>query len=289
MPSAASIAPARRSIHGARPRFKGVAVTGLPLTLIVRRPDGVEYRRAAVEDQGGGGRALSLPLVSGAATGTWRVQAYADPKGDAIGETSFLVEDYVPERLDADVKPKRTALRSGEPAELDVEARYLYGAPGAELEVGGSITVRPATQHAIPGLAGYRIGLTDESVEAVKNDIDEKATTDAAGKASLAVTLTEPETTLPLEAEIVVSISEKRRPRHQPRRHAADPAQGQRRRRQGLFEDGTLGDGQTAGFDVVMATGEGRRLARTGVKWTLSRVQRNYQWFFQDGKWAYEA
>ncbi len=268
---------------------KGVAVTGLPLTLVVRRPDGVEYRRAAVEDQGGGGRAFSLPLVGGAATGTWRVLAYADPKGDSIGETSFLVEDYVPERLDADVKPKRTALRSGEPAELDVEARYLYGAPGAELEVGGSITVRPATAHAIPGLAGYKIGLTDESVEAVKNDIEEKATTDAAGKANLAITLTEPETTLPLEAEIVVSISENGG--RGINRVVTLPIlpKGNVVGVKALFEDGALGDGQTAGFDVVMATGEGRRLARSGVKWTLSRVQRNYQWFFQDGKWAYEA
>jgi alpha-2-macroglobulin len=268
---------------------KGVAVNGLPLTLVVKRPDGVEYRRANVEDQGGGGRAFSIPLVSGAATGTWRVQAYADPKGDAIGDTSFLVEDYVPERLDADVKPKRTALRSGEPAEIDVEARYLYGAPGAELEVGGTVTVRPAAEHSVPGLQGYRIGLTDESVEAVKTDIDEKQTTDAQGKAALAITLTEPETTLPLEAEIAISISENGG--RGINRVVTLPIlpKGNVVGVKPLFESGELGDGQTATFDVVMATGEGRRLARPGVKWTLSRVQRSYQWSFQDGRWAYEA
>ena len=54
---------------------KGAAVSGLPLTLVVRRPDGVEYRRRQVEDQGAGGRAHSIPLISGAQTGTWRVQA----------------------------------------------------------------------------------------------------------------------------------------------------------------------------------------------------------------------
>jgi alpha-2-macroglobulin len=268
---------------------KGIAITGLPLTLVVKRPDGVEYRRQAVEDQGGGGRAFSIPLVGGASTGTWRVQAYADPKGDAIGETTFLVEDYVPERLDADVKAKRTALRSGEPAEIDVEARYLYGAPGADLEVGGTVTVRAAAEHAIPGLKGYRIGLTDESVEAVKNDIEEKATTDARGKASLGITLTEPETTLPLEAEIALTISENGG--RGINRVVTLPIlpKGNVVGVRALFEDGTLGDGQTATFDVVMATGEGRRLARPGLKWTLSRVQRNYQWFFQDGRWNYEA
>ncbi len=267
----------------------GAAITGLPLTLVAKRPDGVEYRRQLVEDQGGGGRAWSLPLVGGASTGTWRVQAFADPKGDAVGETTFLVEDYVPERLDAELKPKRTALRSGEPAEIDVEARYLYGAPGAELEVGGSVTVRPASTSAIPGLEGYRIGLTDETVEPAKSDIEEKQTTDARGRASLGLTLNEPETTQPLEAEIALTISENGG--RGITRSVTLPIlpKGNVIGVKALFENSNLGDGDTARFDVVMATGEGRRLARTGVKWTLSRINRNYQWFFVDGRWNYEA
>ena len=42
---------------------RGAAVTGLPLTISVKRPDGVEYRRRQVEDQGAGGRAHSIPLI----------------------------------------------------------------------------------------------------------------------------------------------------------------------------------------------------------------------------------
>ncbi len=268
---------------------KGVSVTGLPLTMVVKRPDGVEYRRQAVQDQGGGGRAWSIPLVGGASTGTWRVQAYADPKGSAIGEVTFLVEDYVPERLDADIKPRRPALRSGEPAEIDVEARYLYGAPGAELEVGGQITIRAASDHAIPGFKGYRIGLTDETVEAVKNDIDDRQTTDAQGKARLSLALAEPATTLPLEAEIALSISENGG--RGITRTVILPIlpKGNVLGVKPLFEDGALGEGQTATFDVIMGTGEGRRLGRPSVKWTLSRIQRNYQWFFRDGSWNFEA
>ncbi len=44
---------------------KGAAVTGMPLTIIVKRPDGVEYRRQVVQDQGAGGRALSVPSSPG--------------------------------------------------------------------------------------------------------------------------------------------------------------------------------------------------------------------------------
>src|SRR5262249_16605480 len=63
---------------------KGVAAQGTPLTLVVERPDGVEYRRTVVADQGLGGRNLDVAITSTASTGTWRVAAYADPKGPAI-------------------------------------------------------------------------------------------------------------------------------------------------------------------------------------------------------------
>ncbi|SEG32704.1 alpha-2-macroglobulin family protein [Bosea lathyri] len=268
---------------------RGAAVTGLPLTISVKRPDGVEYRRRQVEDQGAGGRAHSIPLLSGAATGTWRVQAYADPKGPAIGEVTFLVEDYVPERLELTLTPKAPVLQAGEPAEVDVNARYLYGAPGSALDVTGSMTIRSAAQSAIPGFAGYQVGLTDEEFAPVQSEFEESTTTDAAGKVSVSNPVQQPETNRPLEVELTFRVGE-------PGGRAIarsvtlpivpkGAAIGVRK----AFKDGELGNGQTATFDVIMANGDGKRLARPGVKWTLSKVRRNYQWFFQDGRWNYEG
>ncbi|KPH79927.1 alpha-2-macroglobulin family protein [Bosea vaviloviae] len=268
---------------------RGAAVTGLPLTLSVKRPDGVEYRRRQVEDQGAGGRAHSIQLLSGAATGTWRVQAYADPKGPAIGEVSFLVEDYVPERLELTLAPKAPVLQAGEPAEIGVTARYLYGAPGSALDVNGSMTIRAAGQSAIPGFAGYQVGLTDEEFQPVQSDFEESTTTDAAGKVTVTNPVAQPETNRPLEAEFTIRVGE-------PGGRAIarsvtlpivpkGAAIGVRK----AFKDGEVGNGQTATFDVIMANGDGRRLARPGVKWTLSKVTRNYQWFFQDGRWNFEG
>ena len=45
----------------------GVAALNVPLTLVVERPDGVEYRRAVVADQGLGGRNLDVPIATTAA------------------------------------------------------------------------------------------------------------------------------------------------------------------------------------------------------------------------------
>lgn len=268
---------------------KGAAVSGLPLTLVVRRPDGVEYRRRQVEDQGAGGRAHSIPLISGAQTGTWRVQAYSDPKGAAIGEISFLVEDYVPERLELTLAPKKQVLQAGEPAEIDVNARYLYGAPGSDLDVTGSMTVRSAAQTAIPGFAGYEVGLTDEAFEPQQAEFEDAAKTGADGKVTIANPVAQPETNRPLEVELTVRVGE---PGGRAiARSVTMPivpkgaAIGVRK----AFKEGELGNGQTATFDVIMAQGDGRRIARQGVKWTLSKVSRNYQWFYQDGRWNYEG
>src|SRR6202007_487044 len=78
---------------------RGSALSGTPLTMLVERPDGVEFRRAVLPDQGAGGRSLTLPLNSAVPSGTWRVRVFTDPKGQAVGETTFMVEDYIPERL----------------------------------------------------------------------------------------------------------------------------------------------------------------------------------------------
>ena len=136
---------------------QGKAVASAPLTLVVKRPDGVEYKRVQTEDQGDGGRSLALPLLSGLATGTWRVEAFADPKAAAVGQTSFLVEDYVPERLELTLAPPTAAARFGQPVEIAAQARYLYGAPGADLEITGEVRDRRCRSSAIAcpqGLCG---------------------------------------------------------------------------------------------------------------------------------------
>ena len=263
-------------------------VAGLPLTIVVRRPDGMEYRRQVVQDQGGGGRAISVPLLSGAPVGTWRIAAYSDPKRPAIGETTVLVEDYVPERLEINIEPKAKLIQSGQDAEIDVNVRYLYGAPGADLSVSGEVTIRRAKESAIPGFSGYTVGLSDEPVEATKNDF-ESSTTDEDGKAALSISLKEPETNLPLEAEFVISASETGG--RAVTRSVTLPIvpKGIAIGVKPAFDANEIGNGDTAKFGVILATGQGKRLARSGLKWQLSRITRNYQWFFKDGKWAYEG
>ena len=166
----------------------GIAVPGVDLTMVVKRPDGVEYRRAIVRDGGLGGISLDVPVIASAPTGTWRIAVYADPKGDAIGNASFLVEDYVPDRLEFDLTTEAAAIAPGDPVEVALDGRFLYGAPASGLGIEGEVNIARAVER--PGYRGYAFGL-DPSVEGDSEDagtetipLADLPETDAKGKAS---------------------------------------------------------------------------------------------------------
>ena len=89
--------------------------------------------------------------------GTWRVSAHVDPEAPAIGETAFLVEDYVPERMELTLTPSSEPATPETPARIALEGRYLYGAPAAGLRIEGDIRVVPARK--LPAQPGFVFGL----------------------------------------------------------------------------------------------------------------------------------
>jgi hypothetical protein len=265
---------------------KGAARAALPLTLVVKRPDGVEFKRIQVEDQGDGGRSYALALLSGSSTGTWRVEAFADPKAAPIGQTSFLVEDYVPERLDLTLTPAVAAARSGEPLAIAALARYLYGAPGADLEITGTVEIHAAEAAQLPAMKGFVAGLQDEPFETIANEIEGGVETDAKGAATILAPIPEVAAPRPLEAKIILRAGE---------------AGGRAIERSlvlpilprgGLIgvkkNFSNLSDGAAATFDVVAVGADGARVARKGVAWSLYRISNDYQWYRSAGRWGFE-
>ena len=83
---------------------------GLTMTQIVTRPDGVEHRRRQVADAGAGGFAFGLDLPAGAMRGVWKVALHTDPKQPALAETTVIVEDFEPEKIDFELTTQAEAL-----------------------------------------------------------------------------------------------------------------------------------------------------------------------------------
>jgi uncharacterized protein YfaS (alpha-2-macroglobulin family) len=265
----------------------GAAALNAPLTLVVERPDGVEYKRALIQDEGLGGYALDLPINATAPTGTWHVRAFTDPKRPAVGETTFLVEDYVPDRIEFDLKSQASQLSQNVPAELDVAGRFLYGAPAAGLDLDGDVTIAAAKERA--GFAGYQFGLADDELDPTRQSLDDLPSTDDAGNAKFKVVLDKPpSSTHPLQAQIAVRMSE-------PGGRAVERTislpvapSGNMIGVKPLFSGRSLADGASANFDVVVAAPDGTAVAQSGLHYQLLRIDTHYQYYQRDGNWNFE-
>src|SRR6266480_2665514 len=267
---------------------QGNAMAGGPLTLVIERPDGVEFRRAVLPDQGAGGRSMTVPLNSAVPTGTWRVRAFTDPKGSSAGETTFMVEDYIPERIEFDLSSKDKRIKADSPVELKVNGHFLYGAPASGLQLEGDMLVAPASSR--PGFAGYQFGVADEETTSnERTPIENLPEADANGVATFPVSLAkQPTSTRPQEAQIFIRMAE---------------AGGRAVERQlvlpvapaaamigikPLFGDKSVAEGDKAAFDVVFVAPDGKQLARDGLRYELLKVESRYQWYRQNSSWEYE-
>ncbi|WP_309083058.1 alpha-2-macroglobulin family protein [Chelativorans sp.] len=263
------------------------AVQDLPLTFIFQRPDGVEDRRIVSQGGGLGGHAIDLPLPQTAMRGTWTMRVHADPEQAPIGEKLFLVEDFVPDRTEFDLKAEQDRVAIGSSVQVSLEGRYLYGAPAAGLTLEGQLTIGTTRDWA--KYPGYVFGLQDEEdVEAVRVPLSSLPETDQDGKASFDVFVDSvPSTTQLLKAGISVQMRE------------AGGRAVERSIEVGVEPEteviglrpefsGQVPEGGTAGFRVIAVDPAGNRIAMPGLKWSLLKVERDYQWYRSDGAWNYE-
>ncbi|MBZ8117820.1 hypothetical protein KUD11_04095 [Roseovarius sp. LXJ103] len=264
------------------------AIPGLPLTAILMRPDGVEYSRHLSAEDRAGGHVFALPITETAPRGTWALEIRADMDAPALASTRLLVEDFLPERIDFDLTLPDGMLRRDAPgaegSAIGIDARYLFGAPGAGLKADGSMTLTP--QRRLPDFPGFAFGRHDAPGTARVSYL-ETVTTGPDGAASLPLTLPDTgESTLPQEARATIAVREgSGRPVERGITRLLAPS--------GPFlgikpaQNGVIPEGGTATFDVI-ALGTDLEPMAMEVDWSLSRVTTTYQWYQQWGNWNWE-
>ncbi len=267
---------------------QGNAVGSSPLTLVVERPDGVEFRRVVLQDQGAGGRSLTLPLNSAVPTGTWRVRAFTDPKGKSVGETTFMVEDYVADRIEFDLFSKAKQITAETPVELKVDGRFLYGAPASALQLEGDMLVSPAASR--PGFAGYTFGVKDdETASNERTPLENLPETDANGVATFEASLPKPPTSSrPQEAQFFVRMVESGGRAVERKLTLPVAPKAAMIGIKPLFADKSVAEGDKADFDIVYVTPDGKAQARGGMRYELLKLESRYQWYRQGSSWEYE-
>lgn len=263
------------------------AVQGVPLTLVFTRPDGKEHKRVTLPDQGAGGRSFALPLIQSAMTGTWRVQAYGDVKAAPVASTSFLVEDYVPERMELTLRKDSDIWSSENRAEVRVSGSYLYGAPAAQHQLKGDVTILRRAK-GLPGFEGYEFGLADEKFYNVHKPLNNMGLLNEKGKTTLNLDLPNfGRPSKPLEARMNIRLLEPGG--RQVVRAITMPVANEKPMIgvKKLFKPSDLKTGEVAKFEIVRLDKRAKRTSEV-LKWELLDVQKSYQWYSQNGRWRAE-
>lgn len=267
---------------------KGHAITAMPLTLKLFRPDGMLAHESIIKDQGHGSYQFDFKTSNQIQSGQWIAALYVDSKQKEISHVRFIINDFVPPRIEAKATSTAKILKPFEKAAFDVSAQYYFGPPGSKLKV-ESTSKLIACPKPFTKWQSYYFGLVEEPFTAVQfKNSDGK--TDEQGKASINTTIAiSPQTTHPLQLETSVQVFETGGRSvttkntvffwHQPCLIGIEPQ----------FKDHEINSHSQANFKIIALNEQGELLAKSNLKYTLFEEEHDYIWYRHGVDWQYES
>ncbi|MFN3606354.1 MAG: alpha-2-macroglobulin family protein, partial [Cypionkella sp.] len=191
---------------------------------------------------------------------------------------------FLPERIDFTTTLPDTPLRLQDGVQFSVDARYLFGAPAANLAIEGEVVLRKSA--ALQGWEGYSFGRHDTQFSAAIEPFF-GAQTDASGKANLSLAMPQiDDPKLPLEMQATLRIADgSARPVERVMTKTLAPSAPMIGLKP-LF-DTAAPEGGEARFSVIHLDENGAPSA-ADVDWTVTRLETAYQWYQQGGSWSWE-
>ncbi len=265
---------------------EGRAIVDRAMTLKTFRPNGTLANEQRINETEIGGFNVEYEVPKSAARGLWRFTLEADGV-EGVGEKSFSVEDFVPQRLAVALKAdEKKPIRQDERREMTIESRFLYGAPASDLAVEGEVRYR-VDPNPFPTFKGYRYGPAKNSVSARFKKLP-NTQTDADGRANLFLNGRDaPEANgTPLRADIVVGVVEPggrvvRESARIPVRHDARYVGVRSEDNKSSFskkEDSVL--------EAIILDREGKTIAGE-LEWRLVREDYWYDWYRDGSQWRW--
>ncbi|HEV8389270.1 MAG TPA: alpha-2-macroglobulin, partial [Dongiaceae bacterium] len=266
--------------------WAGKGVGNLPITLRLVRPDGVEAQRFENLKDAAGGFRQDIAISDSARTGQWTVEAFVDPHAPAIASQSFLVEEVVPARIETKLTPSAATVVPGQVLTVAGDAKFLYGAPAADLKVKSDLVAQP-DRDPFPQFEGYRFGLEEEETDPMRVSFADMRT-DAAGGFSLPVDVEElPDAQSPLKATLRVEVYEFG---GRPVIESVDLPVRDKKLYLGikpLFPDEEVAENSNAQFEIIALDADGKEQATPALQYRLVREEWDYDWFYASGSWDY--
>jgi len=265
----------------------GEAIQDAPLTLVLRKPNGVEYRRVTLPPQPAGGFNLTVDLPDSASRGQWSIEAL-DADDQSVGHAAVEVQDFVPQRLKVKGSTTPTVLQSGGDVAIAIDGMFLYGAPAGDLGAEAHLNIVADKAPYPQSAQGYHFGIPAEHFSPPEVEL-QVGKTDAKGHAMATGTLPQPEVdNLPLKAEITVGIQE-------PGGRVTTDELSLPIRRPGhgigirpLFKDNRANEDDEAGFELIAVDDDGKPV-ESKLHWTLVEEVAHYDWVQSNNRWGYHV
>lgn len=263
----------------------GSAISNRAGQIVIYRPNGVEADRMRFTEAEAGALVWDYELSRTASRGMWRAVLSIDGAGEA-GSLRFSVEDFVPQRIAVELDgEEENFIAAGETREIEVEARFLYGAPGAGLTVEGQARLE-ADPRPFEALNGFTFGRADEQFRERIVEF-EPQTTDGAGRAVVRLNPGDrgSDSSRPLRLNTNVSVlepggravTESVRIPYRPR----DSYVGIRKD----FDGRADRDGPAA-FELA-AVSAGGEIIDTELNWRVIEIDYHYDWYRDGSQWRW--
>lgn len=254
--------------------------------LSIRRPSGAEFLRVRFDSTPNGAVTQDVVLPATAPRGRWKAQLVMDGAEEPSGEMSFDVEDFAPQRLAVEVSgDANRPLAANEARNVQIQARFLYGAPGSGLQAQTQARIAP-DRDPFPQYKLFRWGDEQTPFEAKLVELP-TSVTDGMGATHVSLdSRPVAAAAQPLSAVVTASVLE---PGGRPVSEALTLKLRPRTLYLGVKADAS-GEGagdRVQNFDVIAVDTAGRRIAAGHVSYTLIAENWTYDWFEKDGRWGF--
>ena len=161
----------------------GDALAGAPMVLTVYKPNGKSLLEKTIPLSDWGTATLDVPTQKDYATGEWRVGLKVPGGEQELGQYTFRLEEFVPNRMKSELAVEKTRWVAGEgPFAVNVTARHLFGAAASDRIA--EAWVRLGGAYDYPQWPGFSFG-NDSSIPQDTLELGE-VKTGAEGKAAFA-------------------------------------------------------------------------------------------------------
>ena len=222
-------------------------------------------------------------------TGTWRAKVHTDPKANPIAQAAFLVEDFVPERLEL-------KLEAAAPALIAAGAGHHQARRPLPLRAAGrrprrrrrdrrqAVQGRRAGLCRLPVRPGGRAG--QPRAQAARRPARHRRRGQGRHRRAAARAAQDQPAARGRRDPEAAGI---RRPHHRAHHHAAGRHAERRASASSRCSPAARSArASTARFEAIVLGADGKAVEAKGLKWELLRLDQRWQWYSRDGSWNYE-